>query len=66
MTYREFARQEIAALHRFMSQYADEDFTDQAYPSYSREYRCDCGFRTQEIDGIFEHAATCDNPEVRA
>lgn len=60
MTREEFIRSEAAATRRFMNKHATEDFSLQpGAVSYAREYRCACGFRTDDAGTIFDHGITC-------
>jgi hypothetical protein len=50
-----FLRRERDASRSFMNRHAFEDFGEPGSVSYSREYRCGCGFRTSEPRAIFDH-----------
>jgi hypothetical protein len=60
MSRESFMRAEADASRKFMDRFADEDFDlPSATVGYSREYRCDCGFRTDGAGEIFDHASAC-------
>lgn len=51
-----FVRSEAAATRAFMNKHANEDFTlPEGSVSYSRSYRCDCGFTTDCSEAIYSH-----------
>lgn len=54
----EFVRKERDAIHRFMRKYVIDDFQSglNGGVSYSREYRCSCGFKTDDAGVIFDHS----------
>ncbi len=56
MNKTEFMRSEAAASRAFMNKHANEDFSlPEGSVSYSRSYRCDCGFVTDCAETIFSH-----------
>lgn len=56
MTETEFLRSERDAMNRHMDKHANEDFLlPVGAVSYSREYRCDCGFRCSDASVIYAH-----------
>jgi hypothetical protein len=62
MTKAEFIKQERDASRAFMDRFSIADFQSPAGSvGYSREYRCDCGFRTESPEVIYDH--TCDEPK---
>jgi hypothetical protein len=54
----EFVRQERDAVHKFMRKHVIDDFRSgpNGGVAYSREYRCGCGFKTDDAGAIFDHA----------
>lgn len=65
MTLEEFLCQEAAAARRFIDKHVMEDFLH-GHAGYSREYRCDCGFRCSDSRRIYEHVAACPRGRVVA
>lgn len=57
MTREEFIRQERDAALAFYARHPDDD--QQAPATYSRQYRCGCGYRTDDAGAIYDHAAAC-------
>ena len=64
MTKQEFLQQEAQASRRFMNRHANEDFSlEPGSVSYSRIYRCECGFETQSSEAIFDHVCPTTKKE---
>jgi len=60
MTRDEFIKQEAKTSRDLMNRYAKEDFSlPPGSVSYSREYKCWCGFKTSDAGEIYDHAKTC-------
>jgi hypothetical protein len=56
MTRREFIRRETMALGRFL------DVQDLV--GWRRSYRCECGYRTTDPGGLWDHVATTTPPQL--
>ena len=62
-----FIRQERDALHAHMLKHLVEDMTGRSPVTYSRTYRCGCGYATARSEAIYDHCGgACATPiEVR-